>query len=260
MRLRAWVRAILARYLRRFARAAGPERVFVRPLSVVRERWWLAARTCFPTIHLAIKPLLRPRLWWTHPTLALSAPRADVRGERDTTSQATEDRSRSTLVFTRVPAVVAQLRERASADTEARALLPPLALVFQRLRDPEHAIGAAVSARQQASERPVLAHRFAERSRRVERSPAGAPTRVIARPVADAPERQHARRHDTPAPIDGTESALPWVTRAASVPPNGSRHSATAPPQPPVNIAAIADRVMQQIDDRLHAWHERTGF
>jgi hypothetical protein len=252
------VRAILARYLRRFARGAGPERVFARPLSAVRERWWLASRTFFPKIHLAIQPLLRPRLWWTHTTLAISAPRTDVRDKPEAMNQATGDRVRSTLVFARLPAAVAQLRERASADTAARTLRPPLALVYQRLRDPEQAIGAAVSARQQ-TERPVLARRFAERSRRVERARVDAPARVIARPVADVPEHQHARRHDTLAPIAGTESALPWMTHVASG-TNGSRHSATAPPQPPVNIAAIADRVMQQIDDRLHAWHERTGF
>jgi hypothetical protein len=255
------VRAILARYLRRFARAGGPEPVFVRPLSAVRERWWLASRTFFPKIHLAIQPLLRPRLWWTHTALAISAPRTDVRDTREAMSQAAGDRWPSTLVFARVPEAVAQLRERASAETAARALPPPLALVYQRLRDPEQAFGATVSSRQQRfTERPVLARRFAERSRRVERAHADAPARVIARPVADAPERQHARHQDTSAPIVGTESAPPWMTHVASGTRNGSRHIATASPQPPVNIAAIADRVMQQIDDRLHAWHERTGF
>jgi hypothetical protein len=253
------VRAILSRYLRRFARAAGPERVFVRPLSAVRERWWLASRTFFPKIHLAIQPLLQPRLWWTHTPLAISASRTDVRDKREAMSQATGDRWRSTLVFARVPEAVAQVRERASADTAAPALATPLALVYLRLRDPAQAFGATVSSRQQTfTERPVLARRFAERSRRVERRRADAPARVIARPVADAPE--HARHHDAPAPIVGTESALPWMTHVASGTRNGSRHSATAPPQPQVNIAAIADRVMQQIDDRLHAWHERTGF
>ena len=54
------------------------------------------------------------------------------------------------------------------------------------------------------------------------------------------------------------DSSAPWE-QAGLRRSNGSRtRSADQPAH--VNVAALADRVMQQIDDRLHAWRERTGF
>jgi len=131
---------------------------------------------------------------------------------------------------------------------------PALQLVFQRLREPERALGATSAASTARREeglaaRRAIARRLAEKSRRVEQVPAAPPARVVAR--REAPTVSASL--DPSAAPRGT-----WETRAAQARWNGP---ASGPPvaPPAVNVAAIADRVMQQIDDRLHAWRERTG-
>jgi hypothetical protein len=248
------VSSILDRYVRRATRARGAERVLARRLSFVRERWLFAARTVLPRIHLAIQPVLRPRLWQARPTLAFNA-LSDIRAQRGN-DRSTPDHG----PHTRAPAALAPLS--VSSETASRALRPPLGLVFQRLRDPERAIGAKSGAQREAAlaARASVARRGAARSRRVERAPADAPARVVARAPADGSARSSAR-HETPRSIVSTaEPSGAWATRTPDGHWHDSRAGISAAPQPNVNIAAITDRVMQQIDDRLHAWQERTGF
>jgi len=250
---RDWAHAILERYLRRFARAAGGDRVFARPLTMVRDRWFVTARHLFPSIHLAIRPLLRPRLWQVHTTLATSSARTAPR----LAESAPGERAPSARAFTRTDRVLARvpLNGEPLPREARRARRSPLAAVFQRLRDPEHAIGLTPARARALIERPDLVHTFTDRSRRLEHSSSEAPVRVVARraDAVDGPSRHGRSAADS-------HDARSWAAAGGDAPVNGSRRRQTVPPEPPVNIAALADRVMQQIDDRLHAWHERTGF
>jgi hypothetical protein len=252
---RAWVSSILDRYVRRAARAGGADRVLARPLTFVRERWLFASRTFLPQIHLAIQPVLRPRLWQARQVRASSAS-SDIRAKRANAGSAL-DRGPHTLA----QAALATPHP-GSPETASRALPSPFELVFQRLRDPERAIGATSGAKREEglAARTVIARRFSAKSRRVEQAPADAPARVIARTPADGPARSNARHEAPPSIVSAAEPPAAWATRTPDGRWHGSRAGIPTAPQPNVNIAAIADRVMQQIDDRLHAWQERTGF
>lgn len=256
---RAWVETLLGRYLRRTARPGGPERVLARPLSFVRERWLFASRTLLPQIRLAIQPVLRPRLWQAGPVLATPRQDADLRIERTLVERTLGGRPLPEAAFTPAPAVLARLRAPASAGAVPPAALavagppagrPPLQLVFQRLREPQRALGAASAARREEglAARPALSRRLAEKSRRVEQAPAAVPARVVARREAPAAST-------SPEP-----PAAAWASRTAQARWHGPASGPSAAPQPAVNVAVLADQVMRQIDDRLHAWQERTGF
>jgi hypothetical protein len=77
--------------------------------------------------------------------------------------------------------------------------------------------------------------------------------RIVGRPGGDAASERPRRRG-----AGAGDSSGPWE-QAEQRRSNGWR-ARIADQQAQVNVAALADRVMQQIDDRLHAWHERTGF
>jgi len=254
---RAWVEALLARYLRRPARPGGAERVLARPprpLSRVRERWLLASRTLLPQLHLAIQPVLRPRLRQVRPVLAAPRRSPDIRSERTLRERTLAGRPFSEAAVAPARTVLA-LRELIAAGPMTSAMRLPLQLVFQRLREPARALGAVTAARREAAlaAGPALARRLSEKSRRVEQAPAGAPSQVM------------ARREASPAAASAIPGppAAPWdlrEARAAQARWSGPVSGLPAVSPPAVNVAALADQVMQQIDGRLHAWRERTGL
>jgi hypothetical protein len=241
-RCRIWVGGIVARYLRRPAAAGGPERVLatLRPLTVVRERWLLASQTLFPRIHFAIQPLLR-RLQQA-PAMVAAGARADLRVER--TFMTLHDGAPVPRSICPSAPVRASRPDPASHGVASERALRPLALVLQRLREPERLTAVALRA-QALGARRAIARDVAERWRRAEHVSASAPVRVL------------AARDMSPA----TASAVQGSAAAPVAGGRGSdRRGVAVPQQAAPNIAALADRVMQHIDDRLHAWQERTGF
>jgi hypothetical protein len=266
-RWRAWVEALLARYLRRPARPGSPGRVLARPprpLSLVRERWLLAARTLLPQIHLAVQPLLR--VWQTRPVVTPHHRGAGRRAELASLpgagfTPALALLARRARLREPVPAGPAPSGVAPRAGAAPPPARPPLQLVYQRLREPERVLGAVAAARREAgwAARPELVRRLAERSRRREQAPAAAPARM--------PDRVMARRLPAaaPAPASPSPPAAPWDSRdskqwrAMQARFSGPASGLPAAPPPVVNVAALADQVMQQIDGRLNAWRERTG-
>jgi len=258
-RWRAWVEALLGRLLRRAVRPGGPERLLARPpsrpMAVLRERWLVAARTLFPQIHLAIQPVLRqihqgrvlPPAGLTPPApLSHRPPVPWERGEL-----AGEGRLR--------PSPGGRGGDgrggggEAGRGKPAPAAVAPLALVFQRLRAAEGAPGGTPRA---WGERPVRTLHRAARSR-TEQAPAALPPRVLARREAPGVPAASAAFAQPQAAYGPRDAQVRWNGA-----PSGFPAAAPSPLQSlqPANVEAITDHVMRKIDDRLHAWRERTGF
>lgn len=249
-RWRNWARDLAGRHGRRPAHPGGAERVLARPplagaSRLVRERWVLASRTLQPQIHLAIQPVLRPRsgpglrsVLAAAPPVRTAAPPAIVPGETLFAPVRT--------VFGRAPEPSGEVRE--TSSRVSRTVAAPLQLVFQRLREPGEIQGVSGTRAGALPDLPETARRLARKTRREELPLPGPPARILAAPQA-APERHEQSR----APWDSTPAA-----RTASWP--GSAVPAFQVPPPAVDVGALTDQVMRQIDHRLHAWRERTGF
>lgn len=250
-RWRAWAAALLDRHRRRTARPGGPGRIFLRPPhrpgTAFRERTILASRTLLvsrallPRIHLAVQPVLRERFWRDRTLLAASSARTlEVRAEKTLEIRKSAPRSVERILARPVAATAAP----------RPAPTPPLQLVFQRLRAPELALGAA--SRPLARTEPGLARRAAAKVRRMEQQPSGmVPARVMARrdaPAANASSASFAAPRGS-GPVQGF-----WNGPAPGMP------AAPQPAMPAINVEDLTDRVVRQIDHRLHAWRERTGF
>jgi hypothetical protein len=221
----AWAAALLDRHRRLGARTHGLATVLAKPRAagrILRERWLLSSRTLLPRIHLSIQPLLR-----------LSS-------------------LRQTGCASPAPAQTFVSVSTAFSRTAPAAA--PLALVLQRLREPGRAMATRTGRRapEGAPARPALARHLASKVRREERAAHAATVRVVAR--TNALTEQSGREPATPW---GSEPAAP--PRAAD-PWRGTQASTPAPVQAPaVNVEALTERVMQQIDRRLHSWRERRG-
>jgi hypothetical protein len=254
------VEDLLGRHLRRAARPGGPARVLARPLSGVGERWLLASRTLLPQIRLAIQPLLRATHWQRGTVREVHHQRTTVRSERTTLERVLAGERPAPAAPAPASMVLAAQREAAVAGAStpgrgivaraaAPALLPPLQLVLQRLREPERALGTASAVRREhaTAARPQLARRLAEKARRVEAGLVPAAPRLLARHAAAA-----ARESGDAAAAPRGARAVPtrWTDPVSAFP---------AAPPPPISVDAVADRVLQQIDHRLLAWRERTG-
>ena len=256
-RWRDWAAALLSRRRRLASRRAGLGSILAKPRTAgrtLRELRLLSSRNLgLQKINLAIQPLLRFELRPASPLLARSTHRIVERIVERRWASAT---------------VVERLRSLETAG--GTAILPaaakaPLALVLQRLREPGRGLATVPAprnpeapearpapARQQAAR---LAALLAEKSRRQERLAPAAPVRVVAKPAAAA-----ERDGSFPAAPWGPEPFTPALAHAAADPWRAAPHTITVPsPPPPVDVEAVADRVMQQIDRRLHAWRERRG-
>ncbi|HEY8550343.1 MAG TPA: hypothetical protein VIL35_10335 [Vicinamibacterales bacterium] len=245
-----WARALRDRYRTRHGRGAHAERVFARPLTTVRERWLLATHSFLPQIHLAIQPLLRQAVWHTSTVLANGGDTASGHASRPdpvsriTTARAPRLRSIEGLAAASSPAAGPSPTARRRQQTAA-----PLQLVFQRLRAPEEALGAPMPpwTGTGMAARPVLARTLAARSRRVDQR------------LADRAERVLARRAAPTTSEQAIEPVPAWPAREARFRQGLARPQVPAAAEPALNINVLADRVMQQIDSRLHAWQERTA-
>jgi hypothetical protein len=238
-RWRNWARDLAGRHGRRPAQLGGPERVLARPplagvSRLVRERWVLASRTLQPQIHLAILPVLRPRSGpGLRSVLAAAPPRETLFAPVRT-------------VLGRAPEPSDEVR--GTSSRVSRIVAAPLQLVFQRLREPGEVPMVSGTRTGALPDLPETARRLVRKARREELPLPGQPTRVLA--AAQAPAERPG----------GERSAAPWdsgpAPRTASWP---GAVPAFPVPSTPVDVGALTDQVMRQIDHRLHAWRERTG-
>ena len=236
-RWRAWAAALLSRRRRVAARIAGHSAVLAKPRAAVRtlrERWLLSSQSLRPQINLSIQPMLRFDFRPAPPTTRMFFHGTDR--HTDTITDRSTDRR----------------------FVERFHSLAPLALVMQRLREPERGLALPSVHRdpEGPAARPEIARQLAGRVRRMERPVPAPAVRTVARDGAPAARNVS----ESAAPWDPEPPATASAVRAFPDRWHGTPAAGAAPAPPPaVNVEAVADRVMQQIDRRLHAWRERRG-
>lgn len=222
----------------------------------MRERWTFSTRTLRPRVHLAIQPLLRFDLRPVMPGIKtsqvfhhhLSAPSPE-RFEPSPAAAATQIlhgmtrhesaerrslESRSLIErFRQVNSSTVRIVEPAPPRTT------PLSLVLQRLREPGG-----------STERPAIARYLADKVRRTEKLVE--PAARILREEASELRKSRALTETR------SESTVPDSWRGM---PSASFPTPVTgmPMAPAVNVEALTETVMHQIDQRLHAWRERRG-
>lgn len=248
IRWSTWAASLSKRRRRLTARTAGLSAVLARPQAAgrtVRERWTFSARTLRPRIHLAIQPLLRfdlrpvavttSQVFHQHPSL--SAPqilhwmtRHESAERRSIESHGLNERFRQTDVAT---------------------VHTPLSLVLQRLREPERVLATQKETiLPGAAAHPEVARHLADKVRRTEKLVE--PAARVLREEASEPKKDRALT------ATGRESVVPDSWRG--MPSAAFPVSFPAMPMAPaVNVEALTETVMHQIDQRLHAWRERRG-
>lgn len=242
----AWARALAGRNGRRHERLDQLSLQLARPRAqarAIQQRWFFSSRTVQPRIALAIQPVLRAEFWRAQERVERTARTATT-----TRTEATErERVREMERFSAT--------ERVFADRSTA-----LFKVFERLREPGRVLGGQPARVERVAEAPALARSLAARVRREEKPlPGGTPARVL-RPVETAAAERAERQTPTPpAPwaAEARRADLPGWGSPAAVP--GAFPGSSAGAVPPINVEALTDQVMRQIDRRVGAWRERTG-
>jgi hypothetical protein len=269
IRWSTWAASLSSRHRRLIARAAGLSAVLVKPRSAgraVRELWTVSMRRLLPQIHLAIQPLLRfdlRRSAAASPVLhqsfftqtssrfdlspAAAAPQILHQMTRMTHYAAAERRSSETQ------RIVERFRQTDSSTVHVFEPAPeraaPLSLVLQRLREPERVLAARrnrpVASVAGTTARPAAALHLADKVRRAER-----PVEPVARVLRQEALEPRSDRALSAAAHERIPDS--WRGMPAGVP-------IAAPAVPSLNVEALTETVMHQIDQRLHAWRERRG-
>jgi hypothetical protein len=252
-RWRAWAGSLSNRHRRIAARTAGLASVLAKPRAASRtmqEHWALSTRTLLPRIHLSIQPLLRFDL---RPTVAASQVLRQILHEserRSSESNRTVERFRQTDSSTLRVLEAAPLRPIPEAPRIA-----PLSLVLQRLREPERAL--AVQRERRAHEgpesRPALARHLAGKVRREERL-VDAPAVQVLREDAQSLRSDRAFAASAQERTAALDSWRAMSSASAATAPPGAMPAMSSP-----SVEVLTEKVMHQIDQRLHAWRERRG-
>ncbi|HYH46129.1 MAG TPA: hypothetical protein VEG34_10615 [Thermoanaerobaculia bacterium] len=129
---------------------------------------------------------------------------------------------------------------------------------MERLREvePGRTLGNRHDRAERASKAPALARSLAARVRREETLlHGGTATRVLRESAASAKrEERTTEPAATPRGADPRRPEIPGWGSPAAAPGRFA-----APAAPPINVEALTDQVMRQIDRRVGAWRERTG-
>jgi hypothetical protein len=261
-RWRAWAGSLSNRHRRLGARTAGLTSVLAKPRTAgrtVREHWIHSTRTLQPRVHLSIQPLLH---FDFRPTVAtVASPRVFRQVLHETERRSSESHR-----------IVDRFRQAGSSTFRVLGTSPPgpipetpriapLSLVLQRLREPERALAAQTERRAQKGpeSRPAtarhLARHLASKLRREERPADTQADRVLR-------EDAQASRNDR----DPAGAARSFPTMAPRTAPDLWRETPTATAAPTAaamvaspSVEVLTEKVMHQIDQRLHAWRERRG-
>lgn len=245
----AWARALARRHGRRHERVDCLALQLAHPRALARsfqQRWIVSSRVFQPRISLAIQPVLRSKFWRGGAVAAervLNTVRTEkaLRTVKDERFHRTE-RVRETERFREVERV---LPARLALET-----------VFARLREPGRVLANRQDRAERAFEAPALARTLAARVRREEAPlPGGTATRMLR--VSETSVQREERKAEsawTPRGADPRRPEIPGWGSPAAVP------GGFAVPAPPaINVEALTDQVMRQIDRRVGAWRERTG-
>lgn len=257
VRWSAWAASLSKRRRRLTDRTAGLSAVLARPQAAgrtVRERWMFSTRTLRPRIHLAIQPLLRFDLRPMMPGLETSHVLSPAAAATQVLHWITRHESTERRSF-EARSLIERLRQSDSSTVrvlETRSeRTTPLSLVLQRLREPERALTAQRDPLLPGTAaRPEIARHLADKVRRTERL--GESTVRVLREEASEP------RKDRALAATHRESAVPDSWR--DMPSSSFPTSVPGMPMAPaVDVEALTETVMHQIDQRLHAWRERRG-
>lgn len=274
-RWRAWAGSLANRHRRFAVRTAGLSTVLASTRAAsrtVRESWLLSSRTLQPRIHLSIQPLLRFDLrpaaaatvapWDFHQSFDLRPAAAAAQILREIFHKTENRRSASHRIVERFrqsgssgSSTIRILESSPPRLISEAPRLAPLSLVLQRLREP--AVQAERRAPEDLASRPALAKdiagHLARKVRREER-PADTPAIRVLREDAQASRSDRAF-----AAADRERIAAPDPWRAMSVSSAATAAPGAIPAIPTPSVEVLTERVMHQIDQRLHAWRERRG-
>lgn len=247
----AWARALAGRHGRRGERVDGLALELARPRALaktVRQRWIVSSRLVEPRISLAIHPVLRASFWRGGVVEKVLESTRTTRTERTYTDE--HFRATERLRESREHGI-----ERLREVERVLSARPALQTVFARLREPGRLLDGRLVREERLAEAPALARSLAARVRREEKPlPGGTPARVLRESSVSSPEERRA-----PSSARGAE---PGETPPRPLPGWGSPAAPGAfavPTAPPINVEALTDQVMRQIDRRVGAWRERTG-
>ena len=255
-RWRAWARALAARHARRATRRAGPAMAFLAP-GATRTRWTRTVLTLQPQVRQAFE------------RAAPGSGRAPAHGAPGAAAPPAVDRGapipRLLVAAPRAPILVAPARAAAAVQQRGvAASRPPMLVAPARAAAEYPRVGAAL-----AASRLTIA-RIVERRRRVE-EPRGLPLPERVRGTAPA-----ARVAAVPPPATPADRADGWVPGrpppvvaarrvrgATEAPPSpATAPAAAAPGRPPaaaLDLEALTEQVVRQIDRRIVAHRERMG-
>jgi hypothetical protein len=251
----AWAGALGRRHRRRDERVEGLAFELARPRALARavqHRWIVSSRLVQPRIHLAIQPVLRGA-FWERESLSLREVERTERTEKTAGAERTFKTERIVKTARTQGEPGERFREIERTFSARPSPRAALQRIFERLREPGRALGRPV---ERAAEAPALARSLAARGRREERPlPGGPPARVLRESPASAPGERRA-----PSSARGADPREPWATQAPGWGNLGVEMKGFAMPAPaPIDVAALTDQVMRQIDRRVGAWRERTG-
>lgn len=290
-RWRDWVRALRERFRSVIARRAAADMVYQRPMTLITHfTQYVEKRSSPSSLNLTVRPRFttcismassasvnfaerttrmhdrnrserRPvRTWAALPASRLSQPRVD----RDTTPMTIApprrvlsppflvDRARTTADAGSFDLTSERTRRRFMRHTRIETVATTdVHMQAVRVRQrAQSVVGAQVAEQiQQARRRqrrvePLAGPRVDRTLRKTTPAAAGSAARGTA-PAAAGP----AARGTVPA-LSATASSTPPAMRRAEQP---------APAAPQIDVQALTDRVVQQIDRRFIAWRERTG-
>jgi hypothetical protein len=237
-----WAKRLIRRHARMLARLGAlaltlAGRGALRYL--INERWKVLSQRFYPKIRLAIQPTQR------RASPQVSTPLASHHGSPS---------SRISEALSQVSTALAPnhgLPSSRTAEMEIVVRSMPLQGIFQRL----HHVNEFTRKRQQSEltnqNVQILVRRVVRQTQRVEERVAGT-LALIARQRSGFAARQSV------AATESWKATTPDLhsTRGKGA---GTRMQSTSEPPPPVNIEALTDQVVQQINRRMTAWRERMG-
>lgn len=233
----AWARALAGRHGRRHERLDRLALQLARPRVLARsvqQRWIVSSRMVQPRISLAIQPVLRGTFWGGG---ALTREKVLMTAKTERTLSRVRD-------------------ERSFATERALPARPALQMVFARLREPGRMLGNRRDGVERAAEAPALARSLAARGRREETPLPGGPASRVLR-ESETSARREERKTEPASASRGADPRRPEIAGWGS--PGAVSGGFAAPVAPPINVEALTDQVMRQIDRRVGAWRERTG-
>ena len=245
-RWKGWVASLIGRYSRSSATTADSRMSLVCAFTwLVQQRRQVLYQNLLPRISLAIQPMFLDQRSFPRPPSSLvpllptSVPQrrgaADHSGYRRVAHAVMQPNHTVARPHVSPPIGVTPLHH------------SPLAMAVQRLMRIEQSGATHFQKRCTGDRVETLVRRIVRRTRRVEEPISGSSPSVV-RPTLRPTERPVVQ--DEQGPVSAVR---PRRNRT----PDGYRHTQSG--EPAVDIEALTNQVVRQIDRRITAWRERTG-